>query len=79
MRSGHVIEPVVAAVITGFVSALGTFISLGAFLGRRIDRLVEKFDRKLDGLDEKFDRKFDVLMVELLRHIREGHPPHQAA
>ncbi|MGH9035205.1 MAG: hypothetical protein ACRD0O_05520 [Acidimicrobiia bacterium] len=62
------IEPVVAAVITGFISALGTFISVAAFVGRRIDRL-----------DEKFDRKFDVLMIELMRHVREGHPPNQVA
>ena len=57
-------DPITAALITGFVSAIGTFVSLATFVGRRIDRL-----------DEKFDRKFDMLMVELLRHVREGHPP----
>ncbi len=61
-------EPAVAAVITGFISALGTFISVSTFVGRRIDRL-----------DEKFDRKFDLLMLELLHHVREDHPPNQAA
>jgi hypothetical protein len=71
----NVVEPVVTAVLTGFVSALGTFLAIN----RRIDRLDEKFDRKIGALDEKFDRKFDVLMIELLRHFREGHPPNAAA
>jgi hypothetical protein len=30
-------------------------------------------------LDEKLDRKFDLFMLELLRHVREGHPPNAAA
>ncbi len=68
-------EPVITAVITGFISALGTFISVAAFVGRRIDRV----DDDIHALDEKFDRKFDILMLELLRHVREGHPPNQAA
>ena len=68
-------EPVITAVITGFISALGTFISVAAFVGRRIDRV----DDDIHALDEKFGRKFDILMLELLRHVREGHPPNQAA
>lgn len=64
------IEPVVVAVITGFISALGTFISVAAFVGRRFDRV----DDKINWLDEKFDRKFDTLMLELL-HSRPGGPP----
>jgi hypothetical protein len=68
-------EPVITAVITGFISALGTFISVAAFVGRRIDRV----DDDIHALDEKFDRKFDILMLEPLRHVRKGHPPNQAA
>jgi hypothetical protein len=67
-------EPATTALIT-FLSALGTFVSLAVFMGRRLDRLDEKVDR----LDEKFDRRFDVLMVELLRQVREGHGPNAAA
>ncbi|MGH2626023.1 MAG: hypothetical protein ACRDHY_05170 [Anaerolineales bacterium] len=67
-------DPVTTALIT-FLSAVGTFVSLAAFLGRRIDRVGEKIER----LDEKLDRKFDVFMLELLRHVREGHPPNAAA
>lgn len=68
-------DPVTTALITGFLSAVGTFVSLAAFVGRRADRLDEKIDR----LDQKLDRKFDVFMLELLRHVREGHPPNAAA
>ena len=64
------IEPVVTAVITGFVSALAAFISIASFVGRRFERV----DERLERLDEKFDRKFDTLMLELL-HSRGGPPP----
>ena len=64
------VEPVVTAVITGFISALGTFLAVS----HRVERLDEKFDRRIGALDEKFDRKFDALMFELF-HSRPDGPP----
>lgn len=75
------VEPVVTAVITGFISALGAFLAINS----RVDRLDDKVDRRITALDEKFDRKFDALdgkfdamRLDLVRHI-ERHPPDQAA
>jgi hypothetical protein len=75
-------DPITTTLITGFLTAVTTFVSLAAFVGRRVDRLDERIGRmdgKIDRLDEKLDRKFDTLMLELLRHVREGHPPNAAA
>jgi hypothetical protein len=67
-------DPVTTAVITGCVSAVGTFVSVAGFVGRRIDRVEERLDR----LGEKFDRTFDFLTAELLQRLREHHPPDAA-
>jgi hypothetical protein len=75
-------DQITTTLITGFLTAVTTFVSLAAFVGRRVDRVDEKVDRldeKIHRLDEKLDRKFDLFMLELLRHVREGHPPNAAA